>query len=126
MEPRGKYVPYNVAHTDYTPFDIHSFRFGPFIVNVIIEFHHNFCELISVLHLRTHPDDPYFRITGPPKYENMTTLEVFKALDWTNETLRNRYQDLLLEANTPMMQQCVRPDNSLAVVSALVTDRQQK
>ena len=91
-----------------------------------MQFHYNLCELISVLHLRTHPDDPYFRITGPPKYENMTTLEVFKTLDWTNETLRNRYQDLLLEKNTPMMQKCARPDNSLAVVSVLVTDRQQK
>ena len=126
MEPRGKSVLYNAAHTDYTAFDIHSFRSEPFDFNAIMEFRHNSCELISVLHLRTHPDDPYFRITGPPEYENMTTLEVFKTLDWTNETLRNRYQDLLLQEKTPMMQQCVRPDNSLAVVSVLITNRQQK
>ena len=63
--------------------------------------------------IRPQPDKPYFRITGPPEYENMTSLEVFKTLDWTNETLRNRYQELLLEANTPMMHEChnTRPES---------------
>ena len=55
---------------------------------------------------RPHAEYPYFRITAPPEFVGMQPREVFQALDWTNQTLRNRYQDLILEQNAHMKLVC--------------------
>ena len=46
----------------------------------------------------------------------MSTLEIFRTLDWTNETQRNRYQEVLLEENAPMQSICVRTDGGTTPV----------
>ena len=50
---------------------------------------------------------PFFRITAPPEFAGMEPTEVLRQLDWTNESQRNRYQDVLLEESTHMTQVCV-------------------
>ena len=54
------------------------------------------------------PVYPYFRIAGPPEYENMSTKEVLRTLDWTNSTIREKYQELLLEENVDMQHSCLK------------------
>ena len=63
-----------------------------------------------MLHVWLTAEPPFFRVTGPPEYEGMTTLEIFRTLDWTNGTQRNRYQEVLLEENVPMQSVCMRTD----------------
>ena len=56
---------------------------------------------------RRIPVYPYYRIDGPPEYKNMTTKEVLRSLDWTNSTIRQKYQELLLEENVEMEHSCL-------------------
>ena len=46
----------------------------------------------------------------------MTNIEVFKELDWTDETLRHRYQDVILEAGVPMTYACIKDDGVMIMV----------
>ena len=69
---------------------------------------HNFSNLANFCTFRRIEEYPFFRITGPPEYENMSTLDVFKTLDWTNEALRTKYQDLLLQENADMQYECAK------------------
>ena len=50
---------------------------------------------------------PFFGITAPPEFAGKEPTEVLRQLDWTSESQRNRYQDVLLEENTHMTQVCV-------------------
>ena len=58
---------------------------------------------------------PFFRITGPPQYVNMSTMEVFETLDWTNETTRETYQGILLKENAHMGRSCYTAEGSALV-----------
>ena len=55
---------------------------------------------------------PYFRVVAPPEYVNMTTLEIFQTLDWTDEAQRQRYQEVLLDENTYTRTTCVDDENA--------------
>ena len=47
----------------------------------------------------------------------MELAEVFRQLDWTNETQRNRYQDVILEENAHMTQFWASVAGGLELVS---------
>ena len=63
---------------------------------------------IIIFQFRLTGRPPFFRITAPPEYEDMAVSEVFGTLDWTNETLRNTYQNIILEENAPMISYCIK------------------
>ena len=66
---------------------------------------------------RAIAEPPFFRITAPPEFAGMSTIDVFKQLDWTNSTLREKYQDILLAENANMVHMCMRDDGTLVTVS---------
>ena len=47
---------------------------------------------------------------------NMSTLEVLETLDWTNSTIRDKYQDIILRENAHMARICNTAEG-LALVS---------
>ena len=69
---------------------------------------------------------PFFRIAAPPEYENKTTLEVFRTFDSTDETLRNTYQDLILEENAPTTYLCMKNDGVIVSVSIVRSSLSEK
>ena len=49
----------------------------------------------------------------------MSTLEVLETLDWTNSTIRDKYQDIILRENAHMARICNTAEG-LALVSRQV------
>ena len=47
----------------------------------------------------------------------MTTLEVLETLDWTDPTVRERYQQVIWEENAHALQYCFKSDGTSALVS---------
>ena len=71
---------------------------------------------MSCLKYRDEKFAPYFRITAPPEYENMTTLKVLETLNWTDPALRSRYQEVILEESAHMSRYCVKSDGTTVLV----------
>ncbi len=60
---------------------------------------------------------PFFEITAPPEFAGRSTQDVFRRLDWTNATLRERYQDVLVRPDVHSLVDCKHVGNVQGMVS---------
>ena len=65
------------------------------------------CDLeMFLIFFRKTDHKPFVSIVKPAEYAGMDPAQVMTMLDWTNKTIRDKYQAVILEEGTPVDHAC--------------------